>query len=156
MTFPDEAWEVRGVVEGKRLGAPANVDRTVARLAIRGPAPMQHVWVAQEPDGQWCQRGLPPFWQRLLSVDQRCSSAGPPGWYVYLSPALFERLNLPWKEAEVAVEAHEKGLAVKGRATSTARPRVFPILEWMRAGVTRLKRAAASRDKLPGDQAVAK
>ena len=142
LSFVGDALVLRGLAEGTNLPVPAELDRASVRLAIRGPAPMQHVWVAQQADGQWCQQGLPPAWQNLFTVHQRCASEGPPGWYTYLSPALFERLKLPWKEVGIAVDAHADGLAIHGRATSTSRPRIFPILKQLGGVLTGAQRAS--------------
>ena len=124
---------VEGRVQGRSFPERSAIDGPGVRLALRGADGVQPVWVVEEPGGEWCQKGLNPMWQKLLKVQKRCDGHAPKGWYVYASPALFERLGLPWHQLTVGLDPQGKGALIKGQAQWSHSPRFFPVFEKLRS-----------------------
>jgi len=133
LNFAEQRMVLEGRVHGRSFPEASAIDRQRVRLALRGGDGVQPVWVVEEPGGEWCQKGLNPMWQKLLKVQKGCDGHAPKGWYIYASPALFERLDLPWHQLIVSLDPQGEGALVKGQAQWSHSPRFFPVFEKLRS-----------------------
>ncbi len=133
LSFEGLALKLKGKATTRAILSSAPIDKEKVHLAVRSTSSMQPLWVLEQPDGSWCQRGLTPVWQKAIGATERCVNDPPLGAYVHLSDRIFDRFDLPWLGAEVTFEQSDQSVVIAGEAMATTTPRFFPIYRQLKS-----------------------